>query len=463
MAGQPEELHPPDRFELLYSFDSPLSIRLSSTRPDYASMERVVNVGFGLTSQPSKNIPSGSARHVGMEGWLLTANSTQSIRMLNKHSTSTPGIAESREGTDTEWLRQIGRSLRSLDALAAQFPQMRITDGMREAEKMFPLSITPYYASQIQTPDFSDPIFSQSVPNAKELISPEWLSEDPLMEQRCSPSPFLIHRYPDRILIVATSACATYCRHCTRKRVSSQSDKRISDADVDFCVAYLQDHPRVDDVLLSGGDPLTLSDAKINTLLTRLRSVKSVKVIRIASRTLVTLPMRITPPFVEMLKKHSPIYINTHFNHPCELTPEAITAANLLTDAGIPVGNQTVLLRGINDSPEIIETLCRTLFHNRIRPYYLFQCDLVRGIEHLRTPLQLGIEIMKHLRGTLSGLAIPNFAVDTPGHGGKVELLPEGILRTTPEGTFLKNGRGEEVFYPDPVPCPTRSKAEPEG
>ncbi len=325
------------------------------------------------------------------------------------------------------------------------------------------MSITPYYASLIRTPDFSDPIFAQSVPNGDELLSPDWLSEDPLMEQQCSPSPFLIHRYPDRILIVATSACATYCRHCTRKRVSSQCDKRISDADVDFCVAYLQDHPEVDDVLISGGDPLTLSDAKINSLLTRIRSVKSVKVIRMASRTLVTLPMRITQSFVAMLKTHSPVFINTHFNHPHEVTPEAITAANLLTDAGIPVGNQTVLLRGINDSPEIIETLCRVLFHNRIRPYYLFQCDLVRGIEHLRTPLGLGIDIMKHLRGRLSGLAIPNFAVDTPEHGGKVELLPQGILSTTPQGTFLENSRGEAVFYPNPVVCSTRNKAKPEG
>lgn len=314
------------------------------------------------------------------------------------------------------------------------------------------MAITPYYASLIQKPDFSDPIFAQCVPSGNELVAPEWLSDDPLLEQQCSPSPFLVHRYPDRALLIATSACATYCRHCTRKRVASQEDMGLSNSDIHLCIDYLKNHPEIDDVLISGGDPLMLSDAKLNTLLSRMRAVKSVKVIRLATRTLVALPMRITSDLVDMLKTHGPIFVNTHFNHPCELTAEAIMAANSLTDAGIPVGNQTVLLRGVNDSAEIIETLCRALFHNRIRPYYLFQCDLVRGIEHLRTPLQLGIDIMKHLRGRLSGLAIPNFAVDTPGHGGKVELLPQGILRRTTQGTVLENSRGEPVFYPDPLP-----------
>ncbi len=334
----------------------------------------------------------------------------------------------------------------------ALFPTVNITDGMRKAQQTFPMAITPYYASLIQTPDFSDPIFAQCVPSGNELIGSKWLSDDPLLEQQCSPSPSLIHRYPDRALLVATSACATYCRHCTRKRVASQEDRCLSDSEIELCIDYLTNHPDINDILISGGDPLLLSDAKLDILLTRLRGVKTVKVIRIATRTLVTLPMRITSNLVATLKPHGPIFVNTHFNHPRELTPESIAAANMLTDAGIPVGNQAVLLRGINNTAEIIETLCRTLFHNRIRPYYLFQCDLVRGIEHLRTPLQLGIDIMKHLRGRLSGLAIPNFAVDTPGHGGKVELLPQGILRTTAQGTFLENSRGEAVFYPDPLP-----------
>jgi len=369
---------------------------------------------------------------------------------LKTTNTSTPQHREHDQAPQREWTQQLRNSIRSLTELLAWFPEMKITDGMRTAEKIFPMAITPYYTSLIRNPDFSDPIFSQCVPNQNELITPTWLSEDPLGEVQCSPSPFLIHRYPDRALIIATSACATYCRHCTRKRVASQTDTILSAADIEFCTTYLKGHPEVDDVLISGGDPLTFDDAKLNELLTRIRRVKSVKVIRIATRTLVTLPMRITDDLVDMLKRHEPVFINTHFNHPRELTPEAIIAANKLTNAGIPVGNQAVLLRGINDSPEIIEQLCRLLFHNRIRPYYLFQCDLVKGIEHLRTPLQTGIDIMKHLRGKLSGLAIPNFVVDTPGHGGKIELLPQSLLNTTAQGSLLENSQGETVFYPNP-------------
>lgn len=349
-----------------------------------------------------------------------------------------------------EWKKQRRDSIGSLDALSACFPDMVVTAGMREAAKKFPLAITPYYASLIQKPDFTDPVFAQCVPHEHELISPDWLSEDPLSEQSCSPLTCLVHRYPDRALIIATSACASYCRHCTRKRVSSQCGSAISTEQVMACAEYLGSHPEVDDVLLSGGDPLMLADSKLHNMLARIRAVKSVRVIRIATRALVNLPMRITPKLVAMLRRHGPLFVNTHFNHPIELTPMAIASANRLTEAGIPVGNQTVLLRGINDSPEIIEKLCRTLFHNRIRPYYLFQCDLVQGIEHLRTPLHTGIDIMRHLRGRLSGMAIPNFAVDTPGAGGKIELLPESIVRTTRKGTVLKNSRGEHVFYPDP-------------
>lgn len=349
-----------------------------------------------------------------------------------------------------EWKKQIRDSIRSLDALSVFFPTLTITDKMRTAAQKFPMAITPYYASLIQKPDFTDPIFAQCVPHENELISPEWLSEDPLSEQSSSPLPCLIHRYPDRALIIATSACASYCRHCTRKRVSSRRGTAISKEQILSCAEYLGGHPEVDDVLISGGDPLMLADNSLNYLLTQIRAVKSVKVIRIATRTLVNLPMRITPRLIAMLRRHGPLFVNTHFNHPNELTPTAIAAANAITDAGIPVGNQTVLLRGINDSPETIEQLCRLLFHNRIRPYYLFQCDLVEGIEHLRTPLHTGIDIMKVLRGRLSGMAIPNFAVDTPGAGGKIELLPASIVGTTTRGTVLKNSRGETVFYPDP-------------
>lgn len=349
-----------------------------------------------------------------------------------------------------EWKRELDSSIRSLDAMRHRFPTMIVTETMQQAAERFPMSITPYYAALIERPDFSDPVFAQCIPNGRELHAPSWLTADPLHERLCSPVPFLVHRYPDRALIVATSACATYCRHCTRKRVSSSPDAAISDEALDACAAYLRAHPEIDDVLLSGGDPMLLADERLDQILGRIREIPSVKVIRIATRTLVNLPMRFTPETVIILRRHAPLYVNTHFNHPVEVTPRAVAAAGGLVDAGIPVANQTVLLRGVNDAETVIEALCRKLFHNRIRPYYLFQCDLVEGIEHLRTPLATGLRIMKHLRGRLSGMAIPHFAVDTPGAGGKIELLPDGILKTDAKGTFLTNSRGDVVYYPDP-------------
>lgn len=349
----------------------------------------------------------------------------------------------------TEWHVQLQHRITSLEALRATFPSLTITLAMQEAANCFPMAITPYYASLIQIPDFSDPIFAQCVPQGAECNTPDWLSLDPLHEQHSSPVPGLIHRYPDRALLLATSACATYCRHCTRKRVAATPDSTLASSRLPAILQYLTQHPEIDDVLISGGDPMLLEDDALIALLRAIRTIESVKVIRIATRTLVTLPMRFTSTLVERLRPFAPLFVNTHFNHPRELTQPAIEAANRLTNAGIPVGNQTVLLRGINDSPTTIERLCRALFHNRIRPYYLFQCDLVKGIEHLRTPLSTGLEIMQHLRGRLSGLAIPNFALDTP-EGGKIELLPNAILRTTTKGTYLQNSQNKTLFYPDP-------------
>ncbi len=349
------------------------------------------------------------------------------------------------------WREQLRRRIRSLDALIQHVPGSRVSPEMREAARRFPMAITPYYASLIRRADDTDPIFRQCVPHPGELHNPDWLREDPLEETACSPVPGLIHRYPDRALILAHTACAVYCRHCTRKRISAQPESAASGTDWDACVNYLTTHPAIDDVLISGGDPLLLSDATLATLLSRIRAVPSVRVIRIATRTPVTLPMRLTPRLVRMLARQKPLFVNTHFNHPVELTPTALAATARLTDAGIPVGNQTVLLRGVNDTPDTIETLCRMLYHNRIRPYYLFQCDLVGGIEPFRTPLATGLNMMKHLRGRLSGPAIPHFAVDTPGHGGKIELVPPAIRGTTPGGTLLENSLGEIIRYPDPV------------
>ena len=352
------------------------------------------------------------------------------------------------------WRIELARSIRSLDGLRARFPDVVVTDAMREAAKRFPMAITPHVASLIERPDFSDPVFAQFVPGAGELVDSPWTSADPLAELRHSPLPRLVHRYPDRAVLLATSACAAYCRHCFRKRVSACRDRAISAAELRAAARWLRAHPRVDDVLVSGGDPLMLPDDALARILAALRAVPSVRVVRIATRLPCTLPSRVTPALVRLLRPPrggAATFASVQFNHPRELAPAALRACARLVDAGIPVQNQTVLLRGVNDDPDTVEALCRTLYHNRIRPYYLFQADLVRGIEHFRTPLSTGLAIMKRLRAVLSGPAIPNFCLDPPGEGGKIELSPDCVVSRRPGVTTLVNGGGGLFDYPDPV------------
>lgn len=349
-----------------------------------------------------------------------------------------------------DWRRQYDSRITSPGDLAEYLGIPCPSSGCFAASRMFPMAVTPYYASLIRFPVETDPVFLQCMPSGYELHNPPWLTEDPLGEVPCSIADRLVHRYRDRALIIATSECASYCRHCTRKRVSSRTAPHITERELDECAKYLKHHPEIDDVLVSGGDPLLLEDDVICMILERIRSVASVKAIRIATRAPVTIPMRITAELVSALSGFKPIYVNTHFNHVNELTDCAIEACSKLVDAGIPVANQTVLLRGVNDTAGAIEALCRKLFHNRIRPYYLFQCDLVRGVEHFRTPLDTGLDIMRNLRGRLSGMAIPNFAVDFPGKSGKIELLPQYIAERTGDRTVFTGNNGETVSYPEP-------------
>ncbi len=348
-----------------------------------------------------------------------------------------------------DWRWQLRHRIRQFDELQHMFPAL---NGMSTdmAARKFPMAITPYYASLIQSADPSDPIFAQSVPQACELIDPPCLRDDPLEEDHDMPVPNLVHRYGDRALLLVTSMCSVYCRHCTRKRVAGQRESRLSPIDLVRAVDYLGTHPEIKDVVISGGDPLTLSTAALERIVSAIRAVPSVEIIRIGTRTPVVLPMRVTADLVRMLRKYHPIYINTHFNHPRELTPEAMAACHRLADVGIPLGNQSVLLRGVNDDSRVLEELFRGLVRNRVRPYYLFQCDLVRGVEHFRTPLSKGIEIMEHLRGRLSGLAIPTFTVDMPHGGGKVPLLPNYMVSMSPTHTVLRNFEGMLVAYPEP-------------
>lgn len=349
-----------------------------------------------------------------------------------------------------DWRWQIRNRIRNLEQLRSYLPTISSWNELSNVIDKYPMAITPYYASLIQRADLSDPVFRMSVPNVQELFDPPCLSEDPLEEHEDMPVPGLVHRYKDRALLIATTMCSMYCRHCTRKRIAGANETAISPRRLRQVVEYLTAHPEIKDVIISGGDPLTMPDNTIDCVLAAIRSVETVEVIRIGTRVPVVLPMRITDSLTAILKKYHPLWINTHFNHPNEITEQSIAACAKLADAGIPLGNQTVLLKGVNDNPLIIEQLCRRLVKIRVRPYYLYQCDLVRGVEHFRTSVRKGIEIMEYLRGRVSGIAIPTFVVDAPHGGGKIPVLPNYVVSMSPTHTVLRNYEGMLINYPEP-------------
>jgi lysine 2,3-aminomutase len=353
-------------------------------------------------------------------------------------------------GQWNDWTWQMRNRIRTLPQLKKILRASPVSLGTAAAAAKFPLAITPYYASLIERFDGSDPVFRMCVPQVEELTDPPCLKDDPLEEDEDMPVPGLVHRYPDRALLISTTMCSAYCRHCTRKRVAGHRETRISSAQLRQAADYLRGHPEIHDVIISGGDPLTMATDALEKIISAVREVPTVDIIRIGSRVPVVMPMRITDELVAMLRKYHPIYINTHFNHPRELTPEAREACARMADVGIPLGNQTVLLRGVNDDPVVLEQLFRGCVRMRVRPYYLFQCDLVRGVEHFRTPISKGIEIMEYLRGRLSGLAIPTYVVDAPHGGGKIPILPNYTVSVSPTQTILRNYEGLMVAYPEP-------------
>ncbi|MGD6805624.1 MAG: lysine 2,3-aminomutase [Candidatus Bathyarchaeia archaeon] len=315
----------------------------------------------------------------------------------------------------------------------------------------FPLLITPYYASLIDRKNYrNDPIFKQAFPNPDELIVSKCDMKDPLHEDKDSPVKGITHRYPDRVLFLISNRCAMYCRHCTRKRKVGDLDHIPSEAQIVAGLEYIKKHKEIRDVLLSGGDALMLPDYLLDWILTELQGVPHVEVVRIGTRTPVVLPYRITEELVEMLKSHHPLWINTHFNHPRELTPSAREALRKLADAGIPLGNQSVLLAGVNDCAKIMKKLNQKLVQNRVRPYYLFQCDLSEGLSHFRTSIGKGVEIIESLRGHTSGFAVPTFVVDAPGGGGKIPVMPNYIISWSTHKTVLRNYEGVITTYQEP-------------
>jgi lysine 2,3-aminomutase len=360
------------------------------------------------------------------------------------------------EATDeqwNDWKWQFRNRITTLEELLQhlQLPE-ETWPARREVLRDFRMGIPPYYLSLIDADDPDDPILRQCVPLTEEIYNREVGVEDPLGEEAYSPVPGITHRYPDRVLMVISNSCAVYCRYCTRKRIMYED--AVPDIEIDRMVDYIARTPAVRDVVVSGGDPLNNSTPKLERILSKLRAIPHLEIIRIGSRVPVALPQRIDDELCEMLSKYHPLWINVHYNHPREVTPEAARACDKLSRAGIPLNNQSVLLKGVNDSVPTMKALVHGLMKMRVRPYYLYQCDPVRGSEHLRTTVGKGLEIIEGLRGHTSGLAIPTFVIDAPGGGGKVPITPDYLLSYDPVGgkTILRNFQKKVFVYDDPHP-----------
>ncbi|WP_406656178.1 lysine 2,3-aminomutase [Methanolobus sp. ZRKC2] len=376
---------------------------------------------------------------------------THSVRQKNIAKKINPELAISNW---KDWKWQIRHCVRDIDTfetlLDVEF-ESEERKLLEETLKKFPLSITPYYLSLIEAGDLkNDPIFMQAFPSPSELIVSEDDMHDPLSEDMDSPVPGITHRYPDRVLLHVSNVCSMYCRHCTRKRKVGDTDSVPDRDEVQKGLDYIATHSEVRDVLLSGGDPFMLSDDYLDWILTELRSIPHVEVIRIGTRMPVVLPYRVTDQLVDVLKKHHPVWVNTHFNHPREVTFSSKQALRKLADAGIPLGNQTVLLSGVNDCYRILKRLFHKLVANRVRPYYLYQCDLSEGLTHFRTSVGKGIEIMENLVGHTSGFAVPTYVIDAPEGGGKIPILPTYMISRSTHKVILRNYEGIITSYKEP-------------
>ncbi|WP_167607893.1 lysine 2,3-aminomutase [Maribellus sediminis] len=353
-----------------------------------------------------------------------------------------------------DWKWQLKHSVKSLDKferLTGISFEEEEKAGLRKTFEKFPLSITPYYLSLINKENFrNDPVFKQAFGGIGELVTLKSELEDPLSEDRDSPVEGITHRYPDRVLFHVSNICSMYCRHCTRKRKVGDIDYVPSKAQLKKGIEYIANTPQVRDVLLSGGDPFMLPDSVIDWLLSEISAIPHVEIIRIGTRMPVVLPYRITDELVAILKKYQPLWINTHFNHPNEMTSSAKEALAKLADGGFPLGNQSVLLADVNDCPRIMKSLLHKLVQNRVRPYYLYQCDLSEGLSHFRTPIGKGIEIMESLIGHTSGFARPTYVIDAPGGGGKIPVMPNYIISWSTNKVVLRNYEGVITTYKEP-------------
>jgi len=356
--------------------------------------------------------------------------------------------------TDEQWndwkwqLRHAVRDVETLEKIINIDEEEK--NHLRECLNQFRMAITPYYAALMDRENRNCPVRMHAVPALQELYNAPSDLNDPLHEDSDSPVPGLTHRYPDRALLLVTHQCSMYCRHCTRRRVVGDHDDVMPDDIMEKAFEYIENTPQIRDVLISGGDPLVLSDDRLERILKRLTAIDHVEIVRIGSRMPVVLPMRITDDLVKMLQKYHPVYLNTHYNHPKEITAEAREACARLANHGINIGNQSVLLKGINDCSNVMLHLVQKLLAIRVKPYYIYQCDLSRGISHFRTPVSKGIEIIENLRGHTTGMAVPTFVVDAPGGGGKIPVMPDYLISQTDQRIILRNYEGVITTYTEP-------------
>ncbi len=359
-----------------------------------------------------------------------------------------PGVTDE-DWSDYRW--QLRNNIRTLAQLEKHLTlSSEEKQGVLLTETKLAMAITPYYLSLIDPADAHDPIRRQIIPRIEETHEDEMDMDDPCGEDSHMPVSGLVHRYPDRVLFLVTDRCASYCRYCTRSRVVSGAGDQHLETDFDRAIQYIREHTEIRDVLLSGGDPLLLSDDKLDYILGELRSIPHVEFLRIGSRIPIFLPQRITPELCSILRKYHPLWMSIHTNHPRELTIESREAIGRLVDAGIPLGNQSVLLRGVNDDVTVMKALVQKLLMARVRPYYIYQCDLIKGSAHLRTSVRKGLEIMENLRGHTTGYAVPMYVIDAPGGGGKVPIMPDYIIDHDSERIMIRNFEGKIFEYPEP-------------
>ncbi len=348
----------------------------------------------------------------------------------------------------SDWHWQLRNKIKNLEHLSKHL-NLTTEEQRGIVHTKFKFSITPYLLSIMDKENENCPIRKQFIPTIDEIkVTPEEML-DPCAEDENMPTTGLIHRYPDRVLLILTDHCASYCRFCTRKRLVGQQEHTMSTGEFFLALDYIKKHPQIRDVLLSGGDPLTLSDEKLEFYLKNIRKINHIEIIRIGTRIPVSLPQRITPKLCNMLKKYNPLFINLHINHPKELATQTKSACNLLADAGFPLGSQTVLLKGINDKQNILTSLFHEMLKLRIRPYYLYQCDIAKGTSHFRTHVSFGLKVIENLRGFTSGIAIPTFVIDTPGGGGKIPLSPDYVISKSRNSIIVKNYEQKVFVYPE--------------